>query len=84
MRTPHQNLTESFPELKDAFHALKASDQHFQQTLKQYETVDNRINHIDNGGDAVEPLFFEELKKERVFLKDKLYQHMNRYKTEQV
>jgi len=76
MRTPHQNLIESYPELASSFSHLKINDPHFQQILKEYETLDNQINHIDNGGGAVEPLHFEELKKKRVHFKDQVYQHM--------
>lgn len=79
MRTPHLNLIESFPELSDAFNHLKINDPHFKTILKQYEELDNQINHIDNGGQAIEPLHFDEIKKKRVFFKDQVYQHMTKY-----
>lgn len=75
MRTPHQNLLESFPDLSDTFHHLKHHDTHFKVILKSYEEVDNEVNKIDNGH-AVEPLYFEELKKKRVTAKDSVYQYM--------
>ncbi len=81
MRTPHQNLIESFPELANAFNYLKINDPEFKSILKQYEELDNQINQIDNGGHAIEPLHFEEIKKKRVFFKDQVYQHMTKYQS---
>ena len=78
MRVPHQNLTESFPELKEAFHHLKTSDTHFQHVLQQYEALDNEINRIDNGGDAIDQLRFETIKKQRHTKKLDLLSSLNR------
>ena len=79
MRTPHQNLLESFPDLADTFHQLKVHDIHFKHILLQYEELDNEINKIDNGH-AVEPSYFEEIKKKRVLAKDGVYQYLLKHK----
>lgn len=79
MRTPHLNLLETFPDLADTFHHLKVNDIHFKQILKNYEELDNEINKIDNGH-AVEPSYFEEIKKKRVFSKDEVYQYLVKHK----
>lgn len=79
MRTPHQNLLESFPDLADAFHHLKVHDLHFKHLLHQYEEYDNEVNKIDNGH-AVEQIYFEEIKKKRVLAKDGVYQYLLEHK----
>jgi len=80
MRTPHQNLLESFPDLADTFHHLKRNqDHHFKHLLTQYDTFDSEVNKIDNGN-AVDQIYFDELKKKRVVAKDAIYQYMQENK----
>lgn len=80
MRTPNQNLTESFPELKDAFHELKTTNHHFQQILKRYEELDTLVHKIDHEQEVMSDFELEKVKKERVILKDELYKMMNNSK----
>lgn len=82
MRTPHQNLTESFPELKEAFHHLKVNDHHFQHILKQYEELDTQVHKVDHEQEAMSEIELEKVKKERVALKDTLYTLMTKCKAE--
>ncbi|MDQ5947602.1 MAG: uncharacterized protein QG651_96 [Pseudomonadota bacterium] len=82
MRTPHQNLTDSFPHLKEAFHHLKTHDHHFQHLLKQYEELDTLVHKIDHEQEAMTDLELEKVKKERVILKDTLYTLMVKCKSE--
>ncbi len=80
MRVPNQNLTDSFPELKEAFHELKISDHHFQHTLKRYEELDTIVHKVDHEQEVISDLELEKIKKERVILKDELYQLMVKHK----
>lgn len=82
MRTPHQNLTESFPELKDSFHHLKMNDHHFQHLLQQYEALDTEVNKVDHEQEARSDVELEKIKKERVAIKDSLYQIMLKHKND--
>lgn len=82
MRTPHQNLTDSFPDLKEAFHHLKTHDHHFQHVLKQYEGLDTLVHKVDHEQEAMTDLELEKVKKERVVLKDTLYNLMVKCKSE--
>jgi len=81
MRTPNQNLTESFPELKDAFHDLKMNNHHFQHVLKRYEELDTIVHKVDHEQEVMSDFELEKIKKERVTLKDELYNMMNNHKT---
>ncbi len=80
MRTPYQNLTESFPELKESFHYLKAHDQDFQQLFKHYEQLDTIVHKVDHKQEVMSDFELEKIKKERVLLKDSLYTLMNKHK----
>ena len=82
MRTPHQNLTESFPELKDSFHHLKTHDHHFQHILQKYEELDTLVHKIDHEQETMGELELEKVKKERVALKDDLYNLMLKHKNQ--
>ena len=64
MRTPHQNLTDSFPDLKEAFHHLKINDHHFQHLLKQYEKLDTLVHKVDHEQESMSDLELEKVKKE--------------------
>ena len=82
MLTPYQNLSDSFPELKEVFHELKVSNHHFQHILKQYEELDKTAHQADMGQKAMHDLELEQLKKERLALKDTLYQLMTEHKNQ--
>lgn len=82
MRTPHQNLTDSFPELKEAFHHLKTHDAHFQHVFKQYEELDTLVHKVDHEQESMGELELEKVKKERVILKDTLYTLMVKCKAD--
>lgn len=82
MRTPNQNLTESFPELKETFHHLKINNHEFQKILKRYEELDTLVHKIDHEQEAMSDFELEKIKKERVALKDTLYNLMVKCKTE--
>ena len=62
MRTPHQNLTDSFPELKEAFHHLKTNDAHFQHVFKQYEELDTLVHKVDHEQESMGELELEKVK----------------------
>ncbi|MDD3265852.1 MAG: DUF465 domain-containing protein [Burkholderiales bacterium] len=82
MRVPNQNLTDSFPELDEAFHYLKAHDEQFHQILKQYEKLDTLVHKVDHEQEIMSDFELEKVKKERVTLKDSLYQMMVKHKSE--
>lgn len=81
MRVPNQNLTDSFPELKESFHDLKISDHHFQHILRRYEELDTIVHKVDHEQEAISDFELEKIKKERVILKDELYQMMVKHKS---
>lgn len=70
--TPHE-LHEEFPEFHDQIHALKLSDQHFQRLSDQYHAVNREIHRIESQVENVADEVAEDLKKQRLALKDEIF-----------
>ena len=73
MKTPRFTIADSFPDLKESFHYLKTHDKHFIHILTEYEQIDNAVDRAEDELDIVEPVALETMKKERIILKDKIY-----------
>lgn len=69
---PHA-LNREFPELAAAVAALKETDLHFVHLLKQHDAVDNQITNDEMGVAPMGDTSLEDLKKQRLHLKDELY-----------
>jgi hypothetical protein len=69
----HHDLAQEFPEMKDAIHNLKLSDQHFARLASEYEDIAKELHRADEGAGAIDDLRAEKLKKQRAELKDQLY-----------
>jgi uncharacterized protein YdcH (DUF465 family) len=72
----HQDLAHDFPEMKDAIHALKTSDNHFKRLFDEYEAVSKEL-HRD--GETMCDERAEDCKKRRLELKDELYKMMKEH-----
>ena len=70
---PH-DLERDFPQYKDAIQQRKQSDEHFAELCQRYRTLDREICRLENIEAPVSDLTLEEKKKERLFLKDRLYE----------
>ncbi len=69
---PHA-LNREFPELADAVARLKLSDAHFTNLLHQHDAVDQEITKSETGVAPMGDASLEDLKKQRLHLKDQLY-----------
>ena len=69
---PH-TLNREFPELADVVAALKETDLHFVHLLKQHDSVDDQITKDEMGVAPMGDTSLEDLKKQRLHLKDQLY-----------
>lgn len=71
----HHHLATEFPEYKDRIHELKTGDNaHFKRLYGEYNEVDNNIYRIEEGIENVADDYLETLKKQRVALKDELFE----------
>ena len=74
MATSNHDLVKEFPEFKDAIHELKLSDGHFRKLFDRYHDVDLAISRSEQRIDLRSEEDEEHLRKERVKIKDQLYQ----------
>lgn len=73
---PHE-LAEEFPELKDKIHELKISNAHFAKLADEYHTLNREVHRVEAAGINVGDDTFEDLKKQRLALKDQIYAMLN-------
>ncbi len=69
--TPHDFLQE-FPEFKERVHTLKMSDQHFARLYQAYQDCSNALHRIEQEIETPSDAHVEDLKKQRLHLKDRL------------
>jgi uncharacterized protein YdcH (DUF465 family) len=69
---PH-DLHHEFPEYHDQIHTLKMSDAHFQRLFKEYDELDHQLKRIEQDIETPSDDVVEQLKKERLHLKDQIY-----------
>ncbi len=69
----HHSLINEFPELREEIHRLKMSDAHFARLFHEYDTVEHSVHRIESGAEAASDERLENLKKERLHLKDLLF-----------
>ncbi|RME32574.1 MAG: DUF465 domain-containing protein [Gammaproteobacteria bacterium] len=74
MPLSHHPLVKEFPEYQEKIRKLQAEDSHFAGLMERYEMLDDEIYRIEANEIPADDLHLEELKKERVHLKDTLYQ----------
>jgi uncharacterized protein YdcH (DUF465 family) len=74
MPLSHHPLVQEFPEHKDDIHRLKMDNTYFHNLMEKYEELDKQIFRIEDGSEPTEDLIVEQLKKERLAMKDELLQ----------
>ena len=73
----HHPLIDEFPDKKDQMHALKMSSSKFRRLAHEYEGIDKSIVRAEQGIEIVNDDYLAEIKKERLHLKDVIYQMIN-------
>jgi hypothetical protein len=72
-----------FPEYRDLITKLKTTDHHFTRLFDQHNALDQRITNMENHVEQGTPLEIENLKKEKLLLKDQLYVILKKAAAEQ-
>lgn len=67
------DLLHEFPDLEQKIAALRADDPEFARLMDEYDGLDARVRQIEELGTPVADETIEELKKQRLHLKDALY-----------
>ena len=73
MAAVHHDLVSEFPELRDQIHQLKTSNAHFAKLFDEYHTANREVIRLEDEGVPVTDEAFEQLKKQRLHLKDELH-----------
>ncbi len=75
MQVDHHELHNEFPDMKDAIEVLKASNAHFTRLFNSYHRLTGKVEDLEEHDMPVADFTMEDMKKQRVKLKDELY-HM--------
>lgn len=67
------DLMHEFPEYAEKIGQLRENDASFAEMMKNYDALDTRIRELEGLGTPVADETLEDLKKERIQLKDTLY-----------
>ena len=62
-----------FPEFRDLISKLKTEDAHFTRLFDKHNELDQQIKNIENRIESGSAMDVENLKKEKLKLKDELY-----------
>lgn len=63
-----------FPEFRDVISRLKTADEHFARLFHRHNELDQQIKNMEAGLVPADGMAIEHLKKEKLQLKDSLYQ----------
>jgi hypothetical protein len=72
----HHSLAHEFPEYRDRIHQLKMEDEHFHKLMERYDEVNTKVERLEQEGEPVADETLEDLKKERLQLKDDIYNRL--------
>jgi uncharacterized protein YdcH (DUF465 family) len=67
------DLLHEFPDLETKIAALRSNNAEFARLMDDYDALDARVRGLEELGTPVADETIEELKKERLVLKDTLY-----------
>jgi hypothetical protein len=73
MQVEHHDLHHEFPDMNDAIDALKARNAHFAMLYHSYNRLTGKVEDLEEHDMPVADFTIEDMKKQRVRLKDELY-----------
>lgn len=73
---PHE-LAEDFPEHAERIHALKLSDAHFAKLADAYHEVNRAVHRVETRVEPASEAHEEDLRKQRLRLKDEIAAILN-------
>lgn len=68
------DLLHEFPDLEAKISALRSSNEEFAELMTSYDDLDTRVRKLEELGAPVADETMEDLKKERLLMKDRLYE----------
>jgi hypothetical protein len=73
MQVEHHDLYQDFPEMRDAIDILNAGNAHFASLHASYSRLTGKVEDLEEHDMPVADFTLEDMKKQRVKLKDELY-----------
>lgn len=70
-----------FPEYRELITQLKTTDRHFLNVFDKHNELDQKIKNMESHIEPGTPVEIENLKKEKLVLKDELYQLLRKAET---
>ena len=83
MHVEHHDLHHEFPEMIDAINALRGGNPLFSRLYATYHRLTGRVEDLEEHDMPVADFTIEDLKKQRVKVKDDLYHLMLAYRAGQ-
>ncbi|MBS1189462.1 MAG: hypothetical protein H6R10_1254 [Rhodocyclaceae bacterium] len=83
MQVEHHDLHQEFPDMHDAISVLRQSNAHFSRLFDTYHRLTGRVEGLEEHDMPVADFTLEDLKKQRVRVKDELYHFMLAFRTGQ-
>ena len=83
MQVDHHDLHHEFPEMIDAIHALKTGNAHLAKLFDRCRRLTGKVEDLEEHDMPVADFTIEDLKKQRVKLKDELYHMLLAYRAGQ-
>ncbi|MDX2095203.1 MAG: YdcH family protein [Alphaproteobacteria bacterium] len=74
MLIANHSLVNEFPEMRERIHQMKTSSNHFARLFDEYDAMEHSVHRIESGAEAATDDRLEELKKQRLSLKDELFE----------
>lgn len=76
MQIDQHDLPHEFPEYKERIHELKLKDHRFAKLYDEYDALTTEIRRLEMDGLRISDYEMEQLKLNRIRLKDKLYAYL--------
>lgn len=83
MQVEHHDLRHEFPDMVDAIDALKAGNAHFSRLMGSYNRLTGKVEDLEEHDMPISDFTIEDMKKQRVKLKDELYHMLLAYRAGQ-
>ena len=73
MHVDHHDLYQEFPDLREAIDGLKVANTHFAAQFARYNRLTGKVENLEEHDMPVADFTLEDMKKQRVKLKDEIY-----------
>ncbi len=83
MQVDHHDLHKEFPDMHDAIAGLKKANVHFATLFARYDRLTGKVEDLEEQDMPVGDFTIEDMKKQRVKLKDEIYYLLLAYRAGQ-